>query len=269
MRVHGSYCPDGAPGADAVLDAFLLRPVAPPTRASVARHMLPGRALDGRNVLLVGGSRGLGAALAGTLSTQGATVWIAYHRSQTHVAGLIREFGADQIRPLRCDAADPHALDRAVEPLRARGGIDGLALLATPPLRNLPLHPDATSAHLDFVRDSLALVMAPLSVVGPLLAQGRGWLVAVSSTAVTEPVPHWPHYLAAKAALEALTADFARAHDLPVLVLRAPKMRTDLVNGPTAAIGAVPTEHVAASVVRWAVDAPRAGVTVVVPPPVA
>ncbi|MEV7524404.1 SDR family oxidoreductase [Streptomyces sp. NPDC091371] len=228
----------------AVLDAFLLPPVSPPTRTSVARHMAPGR----------------------TLATQGATAWIAYHRSESHVTGLVSEFGPDRIRPLRCDAADPHALGRAVEPLRARGGIDGLALLATPPLRSLPLHPDATSAHLDFIRDSLALVLAPLSVAGPLLAERRGRLVAASSTAVAEPVPHWPHYLAAKAALEALTTDFARVHGLPALVLRAPKMRTDLVNGPTAGIGATPTEHVAAAVVRWAVNAPRPGATVVAPP---
>jgi len=48
------------------------------------------------------------------------------------------------------------------------------------------------------------MTLAPICVFGNLMNASGGTLVVVSSAAVERPVREWPHYLAAKNAVEAL-----------------------------------------------------------------
>jgi hypothetical protein len=119
----------------------------------------------------------------------------------------------------------------------------------------------------EYVRDSVTLATVPLGGLLPLL-DDDGWLVFCSTAAMTAPPLEWPHYVAAKGALEAL-AGWASASrpDARVVVLRAPKMLTDFTASPSGAVGAASADGVA----RWTAarltggDIP-AGVTVLDPP---
>jgi nucleoside-diphosphate-sugar epimerase len=97
------------------------------------------------------------------------------------------------------------------------------------------------------------MTLYPLCEVLPHVAPG-GWLALVSSSAVTDPPAAWPHYVAAKGAVEALAGYCRRHFGLRVATIRPPRMRTDMTNGPTSGIGAAAPEAVAAAIVRWVLD---------------
>jgi NADP-dependent 3-hydroxy acid dehydrogenase YdfG len=244
--VTGTYA-----GAEGIFQAVMPPVVPPVTTESVSRYLPPGDALAGKQVLVVGGSRGLGAALAGALASQAATVWVLYRHSTSHAERLAAEFGRHRIRPIHCDATDLGQLSRALEPVWQAGGLSGLALIATPPLRALGMHPDAVPAQLDFLNNSISVAVNPLAVAGKLLADSGGWLVLASSAAITSPSAGWTHYAAAKSAAEAYATDFAKKRAVPTLIMRSPKMLTSLADGSAGRQEATPPEQVAATVIKW------------------
>lgn len=241
----------GTASAQMRLQAFVRTQLPGPRRDVLSGHLHPSSALDGRHVLVVGASRGLGAAIAGALATQGATAWAGYAQSSGAVDELRQQFGAECVRPVRFDAADATSTQAAIEEITAAAGmLDGVVLCAAPPLHVLPLHRDATLTALAYVEQSLAMTLHPLVEALPHVAPG-GWLAFVSSSYVAEPPAAWPHYVAAKGAIEALAA-YCRSHTgLQVVTIRPPRMWTDMANGPTGAVGAVAPEEVAAAIVRW------------------
>lgn len=244
----------GAASADLRLRAFVRPRIPGPRRDVLLDHLPPSAALSGRHALVVGASRGLGASVAGALATQGATVWAGYARSGGPVEELRQEFGAERIRPVRFDAADAEDTRAAIAQItRTAGSLDGVALCAAPPPQALPLHRDAVPTALAYLAESMAMTLYPLSEVLPHIAPG-GWLALVSSSAIADPPASWPHYVAAKGAVEALAGYGRRHFGLRVATIRPPLMRTDMTNGPTGAIGAVAPEAVAAAIVRWVLD---------------
>ena len=250
--------------AEAELRTFVRARVPTVTRASMAAELTPGTGLAGRCVLVSGGSRGLGAALTGAFAAQGATVWSLHARSHRRLDALRAEFGQDRVRPVTCDVLDDAQVAGVRERLAAeRVVLNGVVLCAAPSIPALGTGPEAVPAIADFVRRSVAMALNPLAAARSLFPSEHGWVILVSSAAVAAAPDGWGHYAAAKAALEQYVTYFGHRHRLRTLVLRAPKMHTDLVNGPTGAIGATPVERVAAAAVRWVRDgAPGDDVTV-------
>ena len=97
----------------------------------------------------------------------------------------------------------------------------------------------------------LSLVSVPLAVFLESVAENDGWAVVISSQAVhTWPVA-WPHYVSAKAAIEALTAVAARQYRrVSFLIVRPPKLATDLTSSPLAFENPLAPETVAEAIVR-------------------
>lgn len=250
---------DGGASAEMALHTFLRPPVPEPDRECISRFLPPSAQLEGRKVLVVGASRGLGAALAGALSMQGATVWAGFALSTEQAERLRDEFGQERIRLLRFDAANAEQTAVAFEAVRADvGKFDGVVVSAAPPLDDAILHPDATQATLDFVRTSVAMALVPLAEAQKLLSED-GWLVVMSSSALDDPPAGWLHYVVAKAALEGAAAYCARHTPARVIVVRAPRMWTDSVNTPLGRSGAAEKEQVAAAIVRRILAGDAAG----------
>ena len=242
--------PEGS--AEAELRTFLRAQVPTITRASVAAELAPSTRLAGRSVLVSGGSRGLGAALTGAFASQGAVVWSLFARSERKMAALCDEFGRGRVRPVQCDVTDAGQLAAAVRSIAAEDVVlDGVMLSASPSVRVLGTGPEAVPAIADFVNRSLTAALAPLTATLPLVGRDHGWLMLASSEIVSDPPEGWGHYAAAKSALESYVTYCGQKHRLPALLLRAPKMHTDMVNGPTGSIQAMPAERVASAVVGW------------------
>jgi NAD(P)-dependent dehydrogenase (short-subunit alcohol dehydrogenase family) len=248
------------------LQAFLCSTPPAPNRSSIGGHLAPSTELAGRNVLVVGASRGLGAALSGAFASQEATVWAAFSRSEDRAEAVRREFGAERVRLLQFDASDTEQARRAFAALRHEARtLDGVVLCAAPPTYETALHPDASEATLRFVAASVAMTLVPLAEALQLLS-AEGWLVLTSSWALDDPPATWPHYIVAKAAIEGAAAYCARHTPAAVLVVRPPKMWTDSTNTPLGRIGAAATEEVAGAIVRWATNhKPASGVSLLSP----
>ena len=80
--------------------------------------------LNGRNAPVIGGSRGIGAAIVRRLSSEGADVTFTYHGSEDAARALASETGA---KTVRSDAGDPGGTRRTVA---AAGPLDVLVVNA-------------------------------------------------------------------------------------------------------------------------------------------
>jgi len=75
-----------------------------------------------RNVLVLGGSRGIGAAIVRRFATAGATVAFTYSGSQAAAAALAKEVGAEAVK---ADSADRQAV---IDVVQSRGALDVLVV---------------------------------------------------------------------------------------------------------------------------------------------
>ena len=85
--------------------------------------------LAGKNVLITGGSTGIGAAVAKGFAEQGARVAIGYHSSADKAHALVSEIKAagGEALAVKGDVADPKACaDIVAETTNQFGGLDGL-----------------------------------------------------------------------------------------------------------------------------------------------
>jgi NAD(P)-dependent dehydrogenase (short-subunit alcohol dehydrogenase family)/acyl dehydratase len=186
--------------------------------------------LAGRVAVLTGSSRGLGAALKRSLESRGALVY-----------GIARSPGdADLARTQVGDAADPEALRRLRDRVsKEHGRLDFLICNACPPILPLRLEPNALDRIGAYINLAISLTLAPLSEFLDLLNQSDGCAVIISSAAAEHPVREWPHYVAAKQAVEALgrvaSLQYPRVR---VLIVRPQKLLTTLTNTPMGRLGA-------------------------------
>ncbi|MBB5953683.1 NAD(P)-dependent dehydrogenase (short-subunit alcohol dehydrogenase family) [Saccharothrix tamanrassetensis] len=242
----------GSPLAELRLCSFAGRRAPQPTLDRVARHLRPGSGLSGHTVLVVGCSRGFGAALTLALLSQGATVHGTYAASPRAAVQLALHSGPHSSRLWlhQADATDPAAMRNV---LTAAGDLTGVVLNATPPLHPITLSPDAATEARRHTDLAIAAAMVPLGCALPALT--RGWVAFVSTEALAAPPAQWPHYVAAKAAIEGLAAWLEHNRpDVDAVVLRLPAMRTELTNTPVGHLDARTPEEVAARVVRRMLD---------------
>jgi NAD(P)-dependent dehydrogenase (short-subunit alcohol dehydrogenase family) len=186
--------------------------------------------LAGRAAVVVGSSRGLGAAMKRALELRGAAVY-GMARSG-NAGGLLRtEVG---------DAADPEALRRLRERVsREHGRLDFLICNACPPILPLRLEPNAAARIGAYINLAVSLTLTPLAEFLELLNRSDGCAVIISSAAVEHPVREWPHYVAAKRAVETLGCVASLQYPrVRTLIVRPQKLLTTLINTPMGRVGA-------------------------------
>jgi NAD(P)-dependent dehydrogenase (short-subunit alcohol dehydrogenase family) len=204
--------------------------------------------LKGRVALITGASRGFGAVMAEALARQGCTVLGSYVESSADMDALSRRLEGRLI-PTRGDAGDPTWAASARRLADEHGGLDILVLNASPALQPLAAEPASVDRIAAFVNKSFALASVPLAHFLDGLHERRGKLVVVSSIYVETIPKTWPHYIAAKGAIEGYArAAVAGYPNVSLTILRPPRMATDFSDGGIDA-GEAP-EVVAADAVR-------------------
>jgi NAD(P)-dependent dehydrogenase (short-subunit alcohol dehydrogenase family) len=185
--------------------------------------------LAGRNALVTGASRGIGAAIAERLAAEGADLVITARTvdRHDHLAGSLNEtlercrrHGANATA-VAADLADPASRARIVpQALEALGGrIDVLVNNAAAAIYGPMLDYSAKRAHLSVEVNMFAPLELTQAVVPGMVERGVGWVVNVSSaTARHAPGPPYRtsgvsarigFYGATKAALNRMTNAFA------------------------------------------------------------
>ena len=210
--------------------------------------------LRGKTCVVIGASRGLGAVLLEGLVRSGATAIGTYRESHEQAeklqARLIDFPGKSQMR--KVDATSLEDCEGFADSIGAtHGQIDSLICNACPPIRPLGLQVAHVSRIEEHIANSVKLVLNPLASLGPLMAESA-CAVFMSSSVVNKPVAEWPHYVAAKHAIEGLAFAFVQANsEYKGLIVRPPRIQTDLTNTPLGKRGALPPKCVASAIVDW------------------
>lgn len=156
--------------------------------------------LAGKNVVVTGGSRGIGRAAALEFAREGANVAICA-RGEEALAATRAEIEAlgGKTYAARCDVADASSLERFLTD--ARDVLDGVDVLVNNP-SGFGLSDDEAGWGASLNVDVMATVRATWCVVPWMAARGGGAIVNVSSIAALEASPIGsPAYAAAKAAV--------------------------------------------------------------------
>lgn len=226
--------------------------------------------LDGRVALVIGGARGIGAAISERLAADGASVAFLYLSRADEAATFaakLRSTGAD-VLAIQADVADPAALLAAMDSvIAAFGRLDIL-------INNAGLA--IVGALEDYAPDAFDRVFA-VNVRAPFLAaqraaahMGKGGRIVTIGSIVADRMPSegGALYAASKSALGGLTRGLARdlgAREITVNLVQPGPIDTErnLADGPNAPANRSPlaiprhgkTQEVAALVAYLVSDA--------------
>ena len=233
VRVHAM-----AVGVDADVEAFS-RPSPGVLDAAAIETALPAGAFFGHHVLVVGGSRGLGALAARLVAAAGARVVITYARGAEEARALA------QLPGITANQLDVAALtDEALDACFA-SPVDTLIYCASPRIffrRTRPLHADRLSAFMECYVTGFARVFERFA----WQAASGALCLHPSSVAVSQDDPDTIEYRLAKQAQESLCKSLvARYPQILLHCPRLPRLDTD----QTAQIGAPPPEDTLACMV--------------------
>ena len=165
--------------------------------------------IRGKGVLVTGGSKGLGAALAEELAARGARVVVLArdHAALDRVVERIRAAGGEA-HALVADVADKQAVHRVAAVAAELAGPIRVLVHNASTLGPLPMPALADTACEDLAAVLETNLIGPFrltkALAGPMVLAGEGLVVHVTSDAATTPYPGWGAYGVSKAALEHL-----------------------------------------------------------------
>jgi len=187
--------------------------------------------LAGKTIVITGASRGIGAATARHMVTQGANVVLAA-RTTDAITSLANELGSNALA-IPCDVSDwQQGLNLITETVSRFGSLDVLinnAGVIDPISRIVDSDPAAWGKVTDI---NVKGVYHGLRAAIPVMAtQGHGTILNISSGAATSALEGWSHYCTTKAAVLSLTrcADKeCRAQGLRIIGLSPGTVATDM-----------------------------------------
>lgn len=254
VSVTGVLLSGDEPVAEVDIEAMVHTRVGPPSSELLAEMLPPSTLLAGQTALVVGGSRGLGAAITLALASQGCQVVAAHRGTEVDLVPLVAATTstAGAVRSLPGDVGQPDWPGQAMTLLDDLGArLNLLVCNAGPTVGPMELRPGRRSRLLEHVAGGLGLVAVPLGGLLPRLVDTGGRCVVVSSSAVVSKPPDWPHYVTLKAAVEGLTGwSAANYPDVAFFLARPGMLVTDQMNMPATRAAADPVEPVAAAIVQ-------------------
>ena len=161
------------------------------------------------------------------------------------------------------DAADPEALRRLRQRVLGKHNrLDFLICNACPPVLPLRLEPNAASRIAAYIESAVSLTLTPLCEFLDLLNSSDGCAVIVSSVFAEDPVKEFPHYAAAKQAVEMVgrvaTLQYRRVR---TLIVRPRKLLTTMTNTPLGRSNATSPALIASRIATRLEDPPAPGRT--------
>jgi pteridine reductase len=173
----------------------------------------PGQSLAGRTVLITGGARRVGAAIARELHAAGANLVIHYRKSGGDAGTLADQLNATRPQSaatIQADLLEVARLPSLVEfTERTFGGLDVLVNNASTfyPTRVGEITPAAFD---DLFGTNLRAPLFLSQAAAPALRKTRGLILNIVDIHALRPLRHYTTYCAAKAGLHMLTRSLAK-----------------------------------------------------------
>lgn len=152
--------------------------------------------LEGKRVLITGGSRGIGAAAVDLFAGAGAKILVAARTRPATWDDAIGSIAADLSTPSGCDAVIAQAKERL-------GGVDAIVHImggSTNPRGSFEIFDDAGWDR-EFQNNLYPAVRIDRGLLPGMIEQGGGVVIHLTSTQARNPMPGSLAYAAAKAAL--------------------------------------------------------------------
>jgi 3-oxoacyl-[acyl-carrier protein] reductase len=171
--------------------------------------------LQGKAVLVVGASAGLGRAVAEVLAEEGAELFLVARRAEplAEVAAAL-EAGGTRVAWQAGDVAEQGEAEAAVaEAVAWAGRLHGAALIAGPMGPRGRLH-EQNDAAWDFYYQAvlMGVVRTARAAVPHLAAAGGGSIVTTAAFSIRAQKPDMAHYSAMKSAVASVTKNIARSY---------------------------------------------------------
>lgn len=250
MTVTGELHAASGMMATVELEAMVSQQVPVPSLRSIDYVLAPSKRLAGRTAVVVGGTRGLGAGLALALAGQGCRVLVG-HREVGALAPLIGQLGSrGELLSVAGDASAASWTNDVSRLLAQSGdGLDYLVLSAAPSIGTAMFTPEGAARIGEYTAQVLNLISVPLSGLADVLERSEGRCLAVSSAALDNLPRDWPHYIAAKSAVEGLLRWTAAMYPgAGWFAVRPGMVLTDQTNTPAGREEAAPVEEVAGQI---------------------
>jgi 3-oxoacyl-[acyl-carrier protein] reductase len=165
------------------------------------------KTLDGKIALVTGGARGIGAAIAERLATDGATVAINYSTSATEAKALADRIcrNGGRAAVLKADVSDPEQAKALVDATADQFGrvdilVNNAGMSSFAPIEAV----DEAHVHAQFALNVNGPMFTTQAAAPRFPAEG-GRVINVSSMIATRALAGTSVYAATKSALDALT----------------------------------------------------------------
>ena len=174
--------------------------------------------LDGKVVIVTGGSRGIGAAIVRDVAGAGADVVLQYNANKEKAEALAHEVGRDKCLLVRADFEhDDEVLELWKQAVAGKGRVHVLVNSAGVQVWASVEDDFETwnaSWHKDLQINLFATAHLCREAILHYLAEGGGIIVTISSHVAHQGVrsPHTMHYAASKAGEKALMQSIARCY---------------------------------------------------------
>ncbi|SIQ94857.1 3-oxoacyl-[acyl-carrier protein] reductase [Rhizobium sp. RU35A] len=181
--------------------------------------------ISGKTALVLGASRGLGAAIAAALAAEGVIVYAAARTASSIAA-------TENIRPVAVDLADPASVDALIDTVRAMGGVDILVNNSGGPKAGPALGQSRAAWNAAFETMASALFAITDALLPAMIERQWGRIITIGSSGVEQPIANLALSNGVRAAIagwsKTLAGEVAR-HGITVNMILPGRIDTDRV----------------------------------------
>ncbi len=170
---------------------------------------------DDKTILVTGGSRGIGRAIAQQFATQGGQVAIHYHQNETAAAETLATLSGGPHMLVQADIKDPTAVQTMITAVVQQFGrldilVNNAGIFTDHPLATTT-YEQWQAAWLETLQTNLVgAANACYCAAQHMIQQGHGRIVNVSSRGAFRGEPDAPAYGASKAGMNAMGQSLAK-----------------------------------------------------------